>query len=114
MAGSKRIARESRTVACMVSLYCRHRHHRRALCPACRELLEYARERLSKCPFQEAKTTCARCPVHCYRPEMRARIREVMRYSGPRMLTHHPSLAVRHLIDGRRQRPVPPSARMAS
>jgi hypothetical protein len=32
---------------------------------------------------------------------MRARIREVMRYAGPRMTLYHPVLAIRHLI-GRR------------
>jgi hypothetical protein len=35
---------------------------------------------------------------------MRERVREVMRYSGPRMLTRHPVLAVAHLVDGRRKR----------
>ena len=70
------------------------------------ELLAYARARLSRCPYQEGKTTCARCPVHCYRPAMRARIRRVMRYAGPRMLTRHPLLALRHLIDGLRKEPV--------
>ncbi len=105
----KRIARESVTVARMVRLFCRH-HHGKALCAGCAELIAYAEERLRHCPFQEGKTTCARCPVHCYRPEMRERIRQVMRYSGPRMLYRHPYLAVRHLIDGRRKRPVRPAA----
>ena len=98
-----RLERESRTVSVMISFYCRRKHHSRSLCPECRRLLDYAGERLAKCPFQERKTTCARCPVHCYRPEMRERIREVMRFSGPRMIYRHPLLAVRHLIDGRRK-----------
>jgi hypothetical protein len=34
---------------------------------------------------------------------MRERIREVMRYSGPRMLLSHPLMAIRHLIDGLRK-----------
>ena len=33
---------------------------------------------------------------------MRERVRAVMRYSGPRMLTRHPVLAVAHLADGRK------------
>jgi hypothetical protein len=91
----------------MVRLYCKH-HHPSAdpPCPECAELLDYALERLSRCPFQEGKTTCARCPVHCYRADKRARIRQVMRYAGPRMLTRHPLLALRHLIDGLRKEPV--------
>jgi hypothetical protein len=105
-----RLERENRTVSLMIAFYCRHRHRNRSLCPGCRELLEYARVRLEKCPFQEGKTTCARCPVHCYRPEMRARIREVMRFSGPRMIYRHPVLAVRHLLDGRRKNPIKPDS----
>jgi len=31
---------------------------------------------------------------------MRERVREVMRYAGPKMLTAHPILAVGHMIDG--------------
>jgi hypothetical protein len=33
---------------------------------------------------------------------MRAQVKEVMRYAGPRMLWKHPALAVRHLIRSRR------------
>jgi hypothetical protein len=29
-------------------------------------------------------------------------VREVMRYSGPRMLKRHPVLALAHLVDGRK------------
>lgn len=47
----------------------------------------------------ETKTFCSNCRVHCYRPDMRAEIREVMRFSGPRMMLHHPVMAVRHLLE---------------
>jgi hypothetical protein len=102
---SSRIARERRTVEVMISFYCR-RHHAQRECPDCRQLLDYALQRLEKCPFQERKTTCAKCPVHCYKPELRAKIREVMRYSGPRMLYHHPILTILHLVDQRRKQPL--------
>jgi predicted amidophosphoribosyltransferase len=101
------LSRERQTVEAMIRLYCRGRHgNAEQLCGECAELLEYARERLRRCPFQEGKTTCAKCPVHCYRPEMRARIRAAMRYAGPRMLYRHPILALRHLLDGLRRKPV--------
>jgi len=29
---------------------------------------------------------CKHCPEHCYAPRYRAQIREVMRYSGPRLV----------------------------
>jgi len=102
MAGP-RIEREKRTVAAMVRIHCRGRHGTRSgLCPECAELLVYARARLDGCRFGEAKSTCGSCAIHCYRPDMRDRIREVMRYAGPRMMLRHPVMAVRHLIDGRR------------
>ena len=106
---SRRLQREAHTVAAMIRRYCRDRHHTTdGLCPECAELLAYARRRLARCPFQDNKTTCGKCPVHCYAPGMRARIREVMRYAGPRMLLSHPLMALRHLLDGlRRPRPRP-------
>jgi hypothetical protein len=104
---SGRMGREARTVEAMIRLYCREVHGSTAeLCAACAELRTYARQRLQKCPFQEGKTTCARCPVHCYKPQMRERIRTVMRYAGPRMLLRHPILAMLHLADGLRKEPV--------
>lgn len=101
-----RMTRESNTIAVMFALYCRNRHASNGLCSECVELLGYARERLEKCPFQEGKTTCAKCAVHCYRPVMREKIRVVMRYSGPRMIYRHPILAIFHLVDGLRKEPV--------
>jgi len=93
-----RIEREQRTVGQMIHIYCRHKDGNRELCPDCRDLLEYARMRLSKCPFGEKKTSCRRCTIHCYRPDMKERIRAVMRYAGPRMIFYHPVAAIRHLI----------------
>ena len=94
-----RIVRERNTVEAMIALYCRLDHHREQLCPECRELRDYAASRLARCPFGEDKPTCLNCPVHCYAHQRRERMREVMRFSGPRMLRRHPVLAIRHLID---------------
>lgn len=74
------------------------------LCPECAELEAYAHARSERCPFMEEKTFCSNCTVHCYRPEMRERIRTVMRYAGPRMLFHHPVMAIRHMIESQRER----------
>jgi hypothetical protein len=103
---SSRIERESKTVAMMISDYCRAGHAAGKQCPECGELLDYALERLKRCPFQEGKTVCSRCPVHCYKPDMRNRIRAVMRYAGPRMIYRHPVAALLHLVDGRRKIPL--------
>ena len=101
----RRVRRELATVGAMVAMYCRGRHgRRRGLCEECRELLDYARRRVERCPLLDDKPTCVACPVHCYSPAMRERIREVMRYAGPRMTWRHPVLAILHLLDRRRDR----------
>jgi len=107
-----RMEREEKTVAAMIHAYCRRYHgdqrphsDPRALCPECAELLRYSRTRLRHCPFQEGKTTCGNCQVHCYKPSMREKIRTIMRVIGPRMMFSHPILALYHLLDGRRKHP---------
>lgn len=103
---SSRIDRENTTVAAMIRIYCRGEHGTlTGLCPKCDELLDYARARLRECPYQEDKMACADCPIHCYEPEERERIRIVMRYAGPRMLRRHPILALLHALDGLGKRP---------
>jgi hypothetical protein len=103
-----RMKREQKTVEYMIGIHCRDHHHtRRELCHECRELVEYARFRLKNCPFQENKTTCGNCPIHCYKPKMREKIRNIMRYAGPRMIWYHPLLAIGHMIDGRKKEPGP-------
>jgi hypothetical protein len=99
-----RITREKKTIEAMVHIYCKSKHGTHGeLCPECSELFEYANMRLDKCPFQEKKSTCAKCLVHCYTPEMREKVKKVMRYAGPRMLLHHPVLAIHHVMDGRKK-----------
>ena len=73
-------------------------HGGSGLCGECRELLEYSLARLEHCKFGNTKTKCHKCPVHCYRPDMREKIRTVMRFSGPRMLLYHPLEALRYLF----------------
>lgn len=97
--------REKKIVSQMIALYCRKKHHSGgSLCGACEELDTYARMRSDKCPFMETKTFCSNCKVHCYKPEMREKIREVMRFSGPRMIFYHPIVAVRHVIETKKEK----------
>jgi hypothetical protein len=98
--------REARTIQAMVDIHCRLEHGGSGRCAECQALLEYALERLEACPFASDKPTCANCAVHCYRPDMRARVRTVMRRAGPHMTYRHPVLAFVHLaVDGRRRAP---------
>lgn len=96
--------REKETVSLMIRLYCRKKHGGKSLCPDCAALDAYARQRSDKCPFMETKTFCSNCKVHCYKNDMREKIREVMRFSGPRMIFHHPIMAIRHVIESKQEK----------
>ena len=97
-------AREKETVSLMIRLYCRKKHGGKTLCPDCAALDAYARQRSDKCPFMETKTFCSNCKVHCYKNDMREKIREMMRFSGPRMIFHHPIMAIRHVIESKQEK----------
>ncbi len=107
-ATAKRRLREMRTISQMVALYCARNHDAQsrthsahcgeALCADCAQLDAYAVLRTQRCRKMEVKTSCEECGNHCYKAEMRERICEVMRFSGPRMLTTHPIAAIRHLM----------------
>lgn len=100
-AGHPRITREKRTVEAMIGIYCRGRHGTNGvLCDDCAELLNYAYARLDRCRYAEKKPSCGNCPVHCYKPSMKGKIIDVMKYSGPRMTLHHPYYALMHFLDG--------------
>jgi hypothetical protein len=97
MAFSRQI--EERTLEKMMEIYCKDKH--RCLlsgCAECSELLSYARERLARCPLGKQKPVCAKCPVHCYKPEMRGRIKTVMRYCGPKMIFISPLLTLHYIL----------------
>jgi hypothetical protein len=97
---------ELATIEAMFRIYCRDRHRDTPqACAQCAPLREYATRRLVRCVFGAAKPTCANCTVHCYTETMRVRIKEVMRYAGPRMMWRHPFLAVNHVLAGRRPAP---------
>ena len=91
---------EKKTIGRMVEIFCNDNHGKQSqkLCPQCSQLLEYALDRLEKCPHKDSKPPCSKCEIHCYKPEMREKITEVMTYSGPKMFRKSPLLAIRHLI----------------
>ena len=89
-----RIENEKAVVAKMIRLY--YRRKLGLLEPSTEEmeLLSYAERRLTHCKFGEQKPACKRCPIPCYRSDMRAKIREVMRWAGPRMIIYDPVAAI--------------------
>lgn len=101
----KRIHREIKTIEKMIKIY-----EKAYPAPAespdfYQKLFSYAVNRLEKCRYGEEKPACKQCPIHCYQPKMREQMKLVMRWAGPKMLIHHPILAIRHLLDDRK--PVP-------
>ena len=96
---------EKKIVGLMIKLYCKKKHGtKKELCLECQALCDYAMLRSDKCPFMETKTFCSNCKVHCYKADMREKIREVMRFSGPRMILYHPIMAVRHVIESKKEK----------
>ena len=78
----------------MIRIYClgNHKESRKEegvkgkeLCSKCKERAESAAFRLEKCPFKRNKGFCSYCKIHCYKPEYRAEMKEVMKYSGPKV-----------------------------
>lgn len=106
-----RIEREIDCIEKMIAMYCCAVHtpvasiDALAMCPQCAQLAAYASQRLQRCVFGEAKPVCAKCPIHCYRPELRQQMIAVMRFAGPRMLLTHPLLALQHMADAWRRTP---------
>jgi len=99
-----RISREKKIIEAMVRIYCKNHHGSKGkLCPECSELFDYAKMRLDRCPFQEKKYM--RQVLSTLLPASDGRKSEgvLMKYSGPRMLLHHPGRAIYHLVDGRKK-----------
>jgi len=103
--GQRKLRRDLKVLAKFIALCCRHRHRDvekpavelkthdvRAiygrplvLCEACRKLLAHAFVKRTHCPL-EPKPACKKCPTHCYAAKYRQQIREVMKYSGRRLV----------------------------
>jgi len=94
-----RIEKDKRTLEFMIDLYCEKKHGLGLdNCHECKALYDYAENRLEKCRYGENKTSCKKCKTHCYRPDMREKIKEVMRFSGPRVLIYRPHHYIRYVM----------------
>jgi hypothetical protein len=83
----------------MVKLYCKRKLHLPAIDDEHKALITYAHKRLDGCKFGEKKTACQHCHIHCYKPDMREKIRAIMRWAGPRMIIYDPIAAIKHLLN---------------
>lgn len=92
-----RVDHEKEVIKLMIEIYCKKKHKCKSeLCEECEELLNYAHFRLSNCKFGDEKTTCGKCPIHCYKKDMRVKVKEVMKFSGPRLIIYKPIELIRH------------------
>ncbi len=88
MKKEKRIKKDAKVLKKFIKIYCRENHIKLGItpeagemCKECFELLQYALKRDEKCPL-DPKPKCKNCKIHCYKPEMRLKIKEVMKFSG--------------------------------
>ena len=101
---SKKERKDLRLLVSFTAVYCRHHHDepmtgvevgsescdplvegKHQVCAGCREFLAYAIARRIDCPL-EPKPVCKHCPVHCYKPDYRQQVKDVMRFSGRYLL----------------------------
>jgi len=87
-----------------IQVYCHAKHDRRVagevqlpqelqprlrsagtICPECAELLEHGIKKRTLCPLNP-KPSCKKCHIHCYGPAYRQKIREIMAFSGRKLL----------------------------
>ena len=78
-----------------IQIYCDTKHKDRLktrenntnLCSECHDTLNYSSLRREYCPL-DPKPMCKNCEIHCYKPEYRQRIKEIMRHSGIMLIRH--------------------------
>ena len=95
-----------RTLMKFVGIYCREHHtgekmpftvrqfdikeiEKREIpvCPDCTRLLTYGLTMRLKCPH-DPKPMCKKCETQCYPTDYKAKIREVMKFSGMYLVKH--------------------------
>ena len=95
-----RIQKEKDTIKLMIGIYCKKKHkHKDGLCDECQQLLDYSNKRLEFCKFGEEKSFCSKCEIHCYKKDMKVKIKEVMRFSGPRLIIYSPLQFIKHIFE---------------
>jgi len=57
------------------------------VCPDCTKLLTYGLTMRLKCPH-DPKPMCKKCETQCYHGDYKARMREVMKFSGMHLVKH--------------------------
>lgn len=100
LSSGERLERENQTIKAMIEIYCQKLHkNKNGFCSECQEVYDYASYRIRRCPHKDLKPACTKCEIHCFSQTMKEKIKQVMRFSGPRMLIYHPILSLFHYLD---------------
>ena len=119
----REIAKDLKVVGKFVETYCKHHHDadrepftmsgldisvttlgKRKVCDDCQRLLAHAVVKRALCPL-DPKPSCRVCAVHCYSPEYRRKIREVMKFSGRHLILRGHLHLLLHLLERPPQSP---------
>lgn len=96
---TRQMQKDIRLIGRFTEVWCAgHRHSQRGrvdlpgssgalqLCEECAEFVRYAVTKRLKCPLEAEKPSCKHCRIHCYAAEQRARVKQIMAWSGRRMI----------------------------
>lgn len=92
--------KDIRLIGKFVEVYCKGKHGaverstftlpagmgERRLCAECAAFMEYSVSKRLRCPLEAEKPTCKHCRIHCYATEQRQKVREIMSWSGRRLM----------------------------
>ena len=92
----KKLSEEYEIVCEMIDLY--HRTNDRFSDGEISDLRAYIRRELSSCIHGSSKPFCSYCKIHCCEPTMREKIRDIMKFSGPRFIFYRPGMSIKHLL----------------
>ena len=97
---TKQQLKDIRLIGKFVEVYCLGKHPdaertpfplpvgagERSLCPECASFLGYATKRRLKCSLEAEKPSCKHCHTHCYAKPQLAKVKEIMAYSGRKLM----------------------------
>jgi len=97
---TKHQKKDLRLIGKFVEVYCSGRHGeierlpfqlpaglgQRSLCAGCDEFMAYAVAKRLNCPLEVEKPSCKKCRIHCYAKAQRELVREIMAYSGRKLM----------------------------
>jgi hypothetical protein len=97
---SKLEKKDIRLIGKFVEVYCAGKHGRmekqpfplpenlgvRRMCAECSQFMAYAVAQRIKCPLEAEKPSCKHCRIHCYAKPQLAKVKEIMEYSGKKLM----------------------------